>query len=257
MNTSSPSVNSIDRALKVIETLHEADGELGVAEIARAIDEYQSTVFRTLATLEARGFVYQNNQTSKYGLGMKLYTIGMGIKNNSVIVKIIEPFAKELCERFGETVNVSIRDYECKDDYYSLLMHQESKKGQVLGVSQTVGNITLCYYSAVGKALLAYSDDFSTERILRGHFKRFTENSITDPDEILKELYRIRRQGYALDNEEQEIGLFCVACPVFDARQNIKAAISVSGLVTRMKEIGVQTIVESLQEKCHEIGRLL
>lgn len=252
-----PTVNAVDRALGILETLHEAGGEMGIADIARKTGEYQSTIFRTLITLQARGFVYQNASNSKYGLGMKLFSIGMGVRDRLVIVRVVEPFVKRLCEETGETVNVSIRDAERTNEYYSLLVHQEVKRGQALGVSQSLGSSTPCYYSAVGKALLAYSEDLSEERVRQGEFLRFTEHSITDPETMLRELEVIRRQGYALDNEEQEKGLFCVACPVFDRQKRIKAAVSVSGYVARIKEIGIERIVEKLQPVCREIGALL
>ena len=252
-----PTVNAVDRALGIIETLYESGGEMGIADIARKTGEYQSTIFRTLITLQARGFVYQNSANSKYGLGMKLFSIGMGVRGGMVIVRVVEPFAKRLCEEIGETINVSVRDDQKTDEYYSLLVHQEVKKGQALGVSQNLGSSTLCYYSAVGKALLAYSEDLNPERVRRGEFLSFTEHSISDPETMLKELETIRRQGYALDNEEQEKGLFCVACPVFDRQNRIRAAVSVSGYVVRIQEIGIENILQKLRPACKEIGVLL
>lgn len=252
-----PTVNAVDRALGIIETIYESGGEMGIADIARKTGEYQSTIFRALITLQARGFVYQNSDNSKYGLGMKLFSIGMGVRDGMVIVRVVEPFAKRLCEEIGETINVSVRDNQRTDEYYSLLVHQEVKKGQALGVSQSLGSSTPCYYSAVGKALLAYSDDLKPERVRRGEFLSFTEHSITDPETMLGELETIRRQGYALDNEEQEKGLFCVACPVFDRQNRIKAAVSVSGYVVRIKEIGIDSILQKLHPACREIGMLL
>ncbi|MEA5048659.1 MAG: IclR family transcriptional regulator [Eubacteriales bacterium] len=255
--TNGPTVNAVDRALSIIETIYESGGEMGIADIARKTGEYQSTIFRTLITFEARGFVYQNAENSKYGLGMKLFSIGMGVRDKLVIVRVVEPFAKRLCDETGETINVSVRDNLKTEEYYSLLVHQEVKKGQALGVSQNLGSSTPCYYSAVGKALLAYADDLSKERVKRGEFCRFTEHSITDPETMWKELENIRQQGYSLDNEEQEKGLFCVACPVFDRQNRIKAAISVSGYVARIKEIGIDNILQKLRPVCSEIGALL
>lgn len=252
-----PTVNAVDRALGIIETIYESGGEMGIADIARKTGEYQSTIFRALITLQARGFVYQNSANSKYGLGMKLFSIGMSVRDGMVIVRVVEPFVKRLCEEIGETINVSVRDNQRTDEYYSLLVHQEVKKGQALGVSQNLGSSTPCYYSAVGKALLAYSDDLSPERVRRGEFLSFTEHSITNPEAMLSELETIRRQGYALDNEEQEKGLFCVACPVFDRQNRIKAAVSVSGYVVRIKEIGIESILQNLRPACKEIGALL
>lgn len=257
MEKNLPIVNAVDRALNIIETLHDAGGEMGIAEIVRKTGEYQSTIFRMLVTLEARGFVYQNAANSKYGLGMKFFSIGMGVRDKLVLVRVVEPFVEKLCDEIGETVNISIRDSERKDDYYCLLVHQQVKKGQVLGVSQSLGSSTLCYYSAVGKALLAFSDDLSADQVKRGEFRRFTENSITDPDAMLEELSNIRRRGYALDNEEQEKGLYCVACPILNRQNRVKAAVSVSGYVTRMREIGVETIIDRLKPVCAEIGALL
>ena len=123
--TNGPTVNAVDRALSIIETIYESGGEMGIADIARKTGEYQSTIFRTLITFEARGFVYQNAENSKYGLGMKLFSIGMGVRDKLVIVRVVEPFAKRLCDETGETINVSVRDNLKTEEYYSLLVHQE------------------------------------------------------------------------------------------------------------------------------------
>lgn len=250
-------VNSIDRALELLEVLHSEGHEMGISEIAKAMGEYQSTIYRTLATLEQRGFVYQNNENSKYGLGMKLYAIGIGISNSMPLIKTIIPYTKELSKEFNETINVSVLDKDIKNDFLCTLIHQEAVRGRVLGSSQVIGSSSECYCSAVGKALMAFSRESCDDRLKTMKFQKYTENTITDWKELSDTLKQIRVNGYALDDEEQELGSFCVACPILGKDGEAIAAISVSGPRTRMQNIGIEKIIKILKEKTYEISRLL
>lgn len=250
-------VTAIERALNVMEVLHHAGREMGVNEIAQIMDEYQSTIFRAIATLQAHGYIYQNATNSKYGLGWKLYAMGNAIEQNSTLINTVMPYVKELALEFQETVNVAIRDYTKQDDYYAITICQEKGRSRLLGSSEAKGELFSCSYSSVGKALLAHSEDFSPEHAFLKEPIAYTEHTIVTAEALIRELEEVRRVGYAVDNEEQEKGLYCVGCPVLNEQENAVLAISISGYIGNMQTYGVEHIVSRLKEITRELQQIL
>ncbi len=230
---------------------------MGVNEIAHLMDAYPSTIYRVVNTLVNRGYLYQNPDNDKYGLYYKLNLLGRRAEGNSSLIRISKPYAKSLAAKFQETVNVAIRESTNDGGYTAVTIFQENGSKRTLGVTETLLEPYECYYSGVGKALLAYSDDFDADKVMQASLQRHTENSIYDNAEMLEELYKVRRQGYAVDNEENEPGLFCVACPVLNRSGCAVMALSVSGLKQNIVKLGVENIVGELKAACTEMAELL
>lgn len=257
MGKESDVVRSIDRALEIIEVLHKEGNEMGITDISKKLGVYQSTIYRTLITLQRRGFVYQNNENSKYGLGMKLYAVGVGIGNNMPLIKTIKPYTEQLLKEFKETINVCVLDKNVENDFLCILIHQESVKGRILGSSQVIGSSSECYCSAAGKVLLAFSDEIDDDQFKKIKFKKYTENTITNWKDLQENIKQIRINGYAIDNEEQEEGSYCIACPILGNNGKALATLSVSGPSARLQNMGIEKIVSNLKEKAYEISKLL
>ncbi|WP_130861568.1 IclR family transcriptional regulator [Bacilliculturomica massiliensis] len=257
MEKGSETIHSIERALDILILLSKEECEMGVLEIAKATGVYQSTIHRTMATLIKKGFVYQNPDNSKYGLSIKLYHIGMVAKHAFSWLDVAKPFMVRLAKECNETVNLSIMDHSEKEKLNCILLYQESVAKRVLGSSQILGESTPCYCSGVGKVLLAFSEEDLTCRIRAQEFAAYTKNTLKDADELMENLARIREQGYALDEEERELGLFCVACPIPDRRGGAVAALSISGLKSRILSAGVENLIESLKKTADEIAASL
>ncbi len=248
-------INSVDRALDILILLHREQREMGVTEIAKALDIYKSTIYRTLYTLENKGFIQRNSVTGKYWLGIKLYTIGMSVGEKMPIKEIIQPYAKELSEKFGEVVNVSILDTTTYKYPKTILIIKEEKQGQMLTVSPKLGSISESFSAAVGKCLLAFSEDDVIEKMKDVEFSLNTKNGIKNWDQLCKELERVRSDGYALDNEEAEIGLTCVAAPIFHKNNQAVAAISLSGPTSRINVSGkFEKIIEAVKKTAKEVS---
>ncbi len=248
-------VTAIDRALQVMEVLYEKGRAMGVNEIAREIGEYQSTVYRAISTLEARGYVHQNPETNKYSLGLKLYLMGQSITQYETMLSIVKPIADALSEEFNETVNISVRDNSRKDGYYSVTIYHAKSRNRALSLSEIVGQTSECNCSSVGKALAAFSEDLSLDKLSQTKMIPYTPRTIIDPAKVMDELMLVRSRGYAIDDEEQEKGLFCVGCPVLNAKGYAVMAMSVSGFVDNMHSIGVDNIVARLKVLCEKISR--
>ena len=237
---------AVDRALDILLALYHNNGEMGVSELARDLDLYKSTIHRSLASLEYKGFVQKNPENGKYWLGMKVCAMGLLVGEKFSLADVVRPYAKELFEAYGEVVNVSVLDRDPEVGYKSVIILKEFSKSKVLSVNPGVGSSSDLHISSIGKSLLAFSKDIDLMSYAEQPLKRYTENTIVSWEGMMAELKKIRQQGYAVDNEEQEIGLYCIGAPILDKRGNAIAAISISGPTVRMKR-------EDLDEKIQKV----
>lgn len=251
----SVNIAAVERTLRLMETICYEDREMGIKEIAEKMGEYPSTIYRVIATLMNHGYLYQNPDTSKYGLGYKVHLLGRNVEKNSSLIRIAKPYAEELAQRFRECVNVGVRDDSRTDDYYAITIHQEKGGKRQLSISESIAEPYRCYYSSIGKVLLAFSEDLSYEVIKRHKFVQYTPYTISDPETFRRELEKIRRQGYAVDDMEQEMGLCCVGCPVLNSEGHAVMALSISGYEGNIKALGYDNIAAELKKACGEMSK--
>lgn len=248
-------INSVDRALDVLLYLHEKGGEVSITSISQDLHIYKSTVYRTLVTLENKGFVEQNAETGRYTLGPKLFVLGMGIGDRMGLRKVVRPYTHRLHEEFGEAVNVSILDRTCRDTYQSMIIWREEGR-QIIHFNWEIGSRNDCYCAGVGKCLLAFGEDIDLSVYERHPMTPYTKKTICTVEGLEAELEKVRRTGYALDDEEREAGLTCVAAPILRNGVAI-AAVSISGPTSRMKKRKLSAIGTRLRAVCDEISLAL
>ncbi len=252
--SSSNTIQSIDRALSILEFLYRHGHEASISEISAATNLFGSTIHRILRTLKERGYVYQNQKTSKYWLGMRFYALGNAVKENMPLVSIIEPLADIVARKYGETVYVAVPSFLSPRQAQQALILKISYSTFILRTSPNVGAVTLAHGSATGKCMMAYYSEALLETYRQYPLVQQTEKTITDWDVMLKELRKIRQNGYAIDREEEETGLTCVAVPIIDSRGSIIAAISLSGPTHRMSEFAVEDILADLKHVSSQIN---
>lgn len=250
----SEKIVAVDRALDLLLILYNNGKEMGVSEIGRELELHKSTVHRTLATLEDKGFVHQNKENGKYWLGIKLYAMGLLVGEKLSLADLLKPYTKKLFDEFKEVINVSILDTDSSDGYKSIVILKEVDNQKTLSVNPNVGSSSDVHVSSVGKSLLAFTENLDIEK-LKG-VKKYTENTLTDLDDILKELDKVRQEGYAIDNEEQEIGLTCIGAPILGKDGNAIAAMSMSGPSARMRQNDFELKIKRLKETAAEINRI-
>jgi DNA-binding IclR family transcriptional regulator len=250
-------INSIDRALDILLYLYNNGQEMGISEIGRELDLYKSTIHRTLTTLENKGFVHQNKENGKYWLGVKIYAMGLLVGEKLSLHDMLKPYSRKLYEEFHEVVNVSILDENTRDGYKSIIILKEVDEKKVLSVNPHIGASTDCHCSAVGKCLLAFSKDIDFEKIKNKPLKKYTETTIDNWDDLLVELEKVKENGYAIDDNEQEIGLSCIGAPIIDKSGNAVAAISMSGPTQRIRSEDFDYKVKRVVEIAKEISNLL
>lgn len=232
-------MQSVERALDLLEVLASSGHEMGISELGQATKLPHATIHRLTATLVHRGYVRQDPRSRKYLLGARL--VELGSSAGRMLGGSAAPFLERLVELTGETANLALLE-----DGYVVYVAQASSRRMVRTFTE-VGNRVLPHSTAVGKVLLAHQPRTAVERILgRNGLPAVTENTITDPAVFARELDRVREGGYALDLEEQEEGVRCVAVPLLPT-SGLVAAISVSGPTGRLDHDRRVEIVEHLR----------
>jgi len=238
-------IQSIDRALQVLELFSLEKPEWGVTEISKALNIYKSNVHNILTTLVERGFVIKDSKTDKYKLGIKFFELGSVVIKNMDLRKIAHPHIEKLSKEFNETVHLGVLD---KGRVVSI---EREESGQSLSPRIFIGKRAPLHCIAVGKAIMAYlSEDEINFIIKEKGLEKFTENTITTKEGLKNELKKIQKQGYAVDNMEHEEGVRCVASPIRDYNGKVIASMSVSGPAFRINESNIPIIAKKVKEYC-------
>ncbi len=243
-------LQSVDNVLRLIERLQQ-NGPMGITELSKDLRLGKSTVHRLLSTLENRNYVKQDTQNSKYMLGLKWIGIGSSVLQQQNLLQIIHPYLKKLSEKYNETAYLSVLNGEQMTFVDKVL----SKNAIIMDMS--LGSSLQPYCSAGGKVLLSHQSAESVAAFLKDIvFQRHTKNTHTNADSLQEELLVVRKQGYAIDNEEYETGLICYAAPIYRYTGEVVAAISLSGPAARMERRKDELIAGVIQTAA-EISRVL
>lgn len=238
-------IQSIDRALQVLELFSLEKPEWGVTEISKALNVYKSNVHNILTTLFEKGFVIKDSKTDKYKLGIKFFELGSIVIKNMDLRKMAHPYIEELSKEFNETVHLGVLD---KGRVVSI-EREESDKSLCSHIE--IGKRTPLHCTAVGKAIMAYLSEDEINLIIREKgLEKFTENTITTKKDLEKEFIKIQKQGYSVDNMEHEEGVRCVASPIRDYTGKVIASMSVSGPAFRINENNISNIAKKVKEYC-------
>lgn len=242
-------IKSLQRAINILDLFDEQTAELGVTEIAEKLGMHKSTAAGLIYTLEHNGYLDQESETRKYRLGFKLVERAFTLLEQIDIREMALPYLQELRDWCNESVNLALRDGG-EIVYVARLTTTQS-----LGMRAKVGYRASMHCTALGKAILSSMPSAEVEQLIAKHgLPALTPNTITDRDELLQELVRIREQGFALDNEENEIGVRCVAAPVFDHMDQAVAAISVSAPIHRVPIADVARYGERTRDTARAIS---
>lgn len=247
-------IESIDRALAILQLFLQEEAPLSLTEISKKMGLHKSTVSRTLDTLEGRNFVRRSSETGKYWLGLQVYSLGMLFREKESFQKIAYPYAKALSLQCHESVHLTT--FVPSDaPYPQHVILEKIKSPQTIDMAPPIGAIRPSYCAASGKCLLAFSDSY-LQKYKGCVLKKFTEYTITDWDVLIKELEQVRSSGYAIEREEVELGMACIAAPVF-FNGEVAAAISVSGPVSRITLETQDGIIQAVKKTAADISQAL
>jgi len=242
-------LSSVKKALKILEAFTEDRTELGVTQIAHLLKSHKSSVSRILMTLMAEGFVEKTSLKNKYRLGMKLVELGNRALSRFDLKEYASPHLEALAQKTNEIIHLSILDK------HEILYIDKKGADQVLTVATRIGGRNPAHACGMGKVLLSGLSQEELMKILStAPLKQFTLTTITEIPKLLKELEKIRRQGFAVDNEESFPGIKCVAAPITDGRGKVIAAMSTTVPTQRMEKERIKELAALVMECARQIS---
>ena len=247
-------VKSADRVMSVLD-LVAASGALSFTAIVERLGLPKSSAHALLRTMEDRGYLTLDPHAREYRLGSRIWELAQAAHHGIEDLRtLIKPLMDGVMERTGETVQLA--RLEGTDAVYLEL----SESPHAMKLTSRVGARLPAHASAIGKSLLASLEpEEARRRLAAADLPRLTPRTITDPDELLGELERVRRQGYSVDNEEFATGLRCIAMPVRDATGRAVGAMSVSMPTPRYSRAAAasarRALAEAVAMAAESIGR--
>ena len=249
--TAQNTIKSLDRAMEVFEYLSEAQGK-PLSTLASETGQSPATVYRILVTLEGKGLVEFDAEDQIWHIGPRAYVIGARFLRRTSLVDRARPILRRLMEVTGETANLGVE-----------------KGGMVLFLSQVEthesiraffppGTLSAMHASGIGKALLAHMDKDRFDRWFDEHPpERFTQHTLLDRHQLSDAMSEIRARGYSIDGEEKNLGMRCIAAPVFDLNREAVAGISVSGPTSRVETGAIDELSQAVIEAAHELTKAI
>ena len=244
-------LSSVANSIRLTKAFSEDEYEMGISALANRLGLAKSTVHRLATTLVEYDILEQNRETGKYRLGLALFELGTLVRRKMDVMSEAQGQIHALADLTGETVQLAILDH------LSVLYIRIRESRQAVRMSSGLGSRAPAHCTSVGKALLAYQPAEIVEGVIANGLKRYTANTITDPGKLQEELATVRQKGFAIDDEEIEDGLRCVAAPIRNHSGRVVAAISVAAPVQRMTKKNVQTTVPSVVAAADGISRRL
>lgn len=245
-------VNSIARVLNIIECFAFEKAEWSLSDLAEQTGLPNSTLHRQLSTLVAAGYLKQDSLRGFYQIDNRFLLLACSLMSKFDLRMIARPHLEQLSEKTGETVHL------CMLSGFDMFYVEKIESQYSVSCNSQIGSRLPAHVASAGKVLLSgQSDSFLREYIKEiPNMPVFTKHTITDPDLLISELVAVQKNGYALDHEESEEGLVCVAAPVRNMDQQIIAAVSVSGPSFRFAD-QIEKALPHLYKCTAEISRLL
>jgi len=244
-------LHGLERAVSVLEALSESDAPLSLAQICQRMNLHKSTAHRSLMVLE-RSALIERTPENRFRLGLKLYELGNRAVEQIDLRARVHPFFRRLAANVGETVHLSVLQKT------SVVYLDKVEPNRRVCMSSKTGTSNPVYCTSMGKAMLAFQPQETIEQIVaKIRFVPYTHKTLCSREKLLKSLERVRRRGYAIDDEEIELGVRCVGAPIFNENHWAIAAVSVSGPSSRITAQSVPQIAEHLLICCREISAAL
>jgi DNA-binding IclR family transcriptional regulator len=217
------------KAAAVIDLLAESERPVSLTALSSELGIAKSTLHGILATLTGIGYVYKDPESGDYRLGLHLFELGNAISRKLDERRIAAPYMQMLAEKTGETVHLAVLE-----DGEVLYINKQESNSSIRIITESGLRLPV-HCSALGKTLLSgMADDEIADLLSRKGMEKYTETTITDVNDFMKEIETVRRRGYASDRQEFMIGLRCVAAPIHNINGKVVCAISISGPISRM-----------------------
>jgi len=242
-------VRVLHKTLDILETIKATESGFRLADLSRKVELPKATVYRILMTLEGRGYL-DRGPDGAYRMAKKLFDLQRTEPLEQVLNRVAQPLMERLVAASKETVNLGILDAG------EVVVINTVESPQAVRMTSKIGNRRLLHSTALGKVLLAGLPDKEVSRLTRiKGLPKLTDQTLTSRSAVVAEVQKVRQQGWALDNQENELDGRCIGAPVLGADGRVIAALSVSGPVFRMDPERARSLVPELKATCEDITR--
>ena len=249
--TEQNTIKSLDRALDVLEHLSTMPGA-SLSELAAQMDQSPATVYRVLVTLEGRDIAEFDAETQLWYVGANAFVIGARYLRRTSLVDRATPILRQLMSDTGETANLAVPHKN------TVVFVSQAECHHSIRAFFPPGSASPMHASGIGKALLAEMNPAQVEQMLgTTRLETFTKFTISEPERLLEDLDRTRARGFAIDDQEKNIGMRCIACPVHNWTGNAVAGISISGPLARIEDTDIAGLAGAVMAAAKELSEAL
>jgi len=244
-------LSSVATSVRLLKAFSEQQVEIGISDLAKRLGVAKSTVHRLAVTLVADGMLEQNSDTGKYRLGIALFRLGSLVRRRMNVSNEARPLLRDLREKVNETVHLAVLD----GSEIMYVFNLEST--QAIRMRSDVGVRKPAHCTAEGQAILAFQPDEVVERVMRDGLPARTPQTVTDPLALKKVLDGVRARGCAIEDEESELGMRCIAAPLRNDAGEVVAAIGLAGPTSRLSKKALATFIPHVIETADAISARL
>lgn len=250
--TKTPTVPALERGLTILEVVAKSKNGYTFSQLMRQLDFPKSSIHSLLVTFERLGYLQRLDSSGRYVAGLNLVRIATVASHGITLRQKAGPLLCELTQRTGLTAHIAILE-----DNEALLVAKVEASG-TMPVATWVGKRIDYHCTSLGKALIAWlSEEEIDELVKERRMLRHNENTISSLSRLKQELTRTRQAGYAVDDEEEEIGIRCIGAPLLGVSGAVEAAVSVSGTVEQIRTEDIPRMGALVQEAAAEMARRL
>lgn len=244
---------SVEKVLQIIECLAQAGEPMRLNDLSRNVDMPDSTVLRIVNTLVQKGYAYQEENTHRYALTLRFSSIGQLVSNTLQIRDIVKPYLKQLSSQSGESACLAI-----EEEMEVIYIDVEDGVDGMLKIMQRIGKRAPLHATGVGKLFLTQYPPEKLQRLVQEKgLSALTKHTLTTLDGLQKAIQTIKAQGYAMDDEECELGARCVAAPLYNYDNKVIAAISITGPSMRLNNEKLERLKKLILETSQTISMQL
>jgi DNA-binding IclR family transcriptional regulator len=244
-------LSSVTTAMRLLKAFSEDQVDIGISALAKRLGIAKSTAHRLAVTLVAEGMLEQAGELGKYRLGVGLFRLGALVRRRMEVSNEARPFLYALRETINESVHLAILDGVEIMYVYHLESTHALRARSDLGVRKPA------HSTAEGQAILAFQPQDAIDRVVAAGLTAYTPKTVTDPERFLKELATVRQRGCAIEDEESEIGMVCVAAAIRDDSGAVVAAVGIAGPVTRLTKKTVAGVLPHVIATAQQVSERL
>ncbi|MBT2658164.1 IclR family transcriptional regulator [Bacillus sp. ISL-18] len=242
-------LSSVKNALRILQSFTMDEPEKKISDLSAALGLNKSTVSRTMTTLASEGFVFKDPETKKYRLGLSILSLSGIVSSQMDIYRESQPVLNRLVENIGETAHISVLDQ------LDVIYLQKVECNHPVRFLTHIGKRNPPYCTSSGKVLLAHSPEEVANQVIAKGLKKFTKNTLTNPQKLRTYLKQVKENGYASSTEEILEGVTSIAAPIFDYRGKVIAALSVVGPTQRIQQHKIQGLAKKVMSAAKEVSQ--